>query len=93
MYADALICSHPRSGGRWLRDLVADYLAARHGLDVEVTPQTVFAVVPDHQAEGARGYPAFRFRDRRSLPLVAVCHQPYSWELHRGYPVWVKKVR
>lgn len=87
MPADTLICSHPRSGGRWLRYLIAHYLAARHRLGIEVTPQTVFAVVPDHHDEGARGYPAFRFRGRRSVPLVAVCHQPYSWELHRGYPL------
>lgn len=87
MPADTLICSHPRSGGRWLRYLIAHYLAARHRLGVEVTPETVFAVVPDHHSEGARGYPAFRFRHRRTLPLVAVCHQPYSWEHHRGYPL------
>ena len=87
MPADTLICSHPRSGGRWLRYLIARYLAARHRLDIEVTPQTVFAVVPDHHDEAVRGYPAFRFRDRRSVPLIAVCHQPYSWELHRGYPL------
>ncbi|HEX6039862.1 sulfotransferase domain-containing protein [Longimicrobium sp.] len=87
MYADALLASHPRSGGRWLRYLLAHYLAAHHRLDVEVTPQTVFAVVPDHHEEGPRGYRAFQFRGRRNLPLAAVCHQPYSWELHRGYPV------
>ncbi len=87
MDADALLCSHPRSGGRWLRYLLAHYLAARHRLDVEVTPQTVFAIVPDHHEEGARGYRAFQFRGTHSLPLAAVCHQPYAWELHRGYPV------
>jgi Sulfotransferase domain len=87
MYADALLCSHPRSGGRWLRFLLAHYLAARHRLGVEVTPQTVFAVVPDHNEERARGYQAFRFRGKRGLPLAAVCHQPYAWELHRGYPL------
>lgn len=87
MHADALLCSHPRSGGRWLRFLLAHYLAAHHRLDVEVTPQTVFAVVPDHLEEGERGYRAFQFRGMRALPLAAVCHQPYSWELHRGYPI------
>lgn len=87
MPADILICSHPRSGGRWLRYLIAHYLAARHRLGIDVTPETVFAVVPDHHAEHVRGYPAFRFSGRRSLPLVAVCHQPYSWEHHRGYPL------
>jgi len=87
MPADTLICSHPRSGGRWLRYLIAHYLAARHGLGIEVTPETVFTVVPDHHPEGARGYPAFAFTDRRSFPLVAVCHQTYSWEQHRGYPL------
>ena len=88
MNADALICSHPRSGGRWLRYLIAHYLAARHRLEIAVTPQTVFAVVPDHQNVGARGYPAFQFRERHALPLLAVCHQPYSWELHQGYPIF-----
>lgn len=87
MHADALLCSHPRSGGRWLRYLLAHYLAAHHKLGVEVTPQTVFAIVPDHHEERTRGYQAFRFTGRRSLPLAAVCHQPYSWELHRGYPL------
>jgi hypothetical protein len=87
MDADALLCSHPRSGGRWLRYLLAHYLAAQHRLGVDVTPQSVFAIVPDHLEEGPRGYRAFRFRGRSSLPLAAVCHQPYSWELHRGYPV------
>ncbi|HEX6910872.1 MAG TPA: sulfotransferase domain-containing protein [Longimicrobium sp.] len=87
MHADALLCSHPRSGGRWLRYLLAHYLAAHHELGVEVTPQRVFAIVPDHHEEGTRGYPAFRFQGRRGLPLAAVCHQPYSWELHRGYPL------
>jgi hypothetical protein len=87
MHADALLCSHPRSGGRWLRYLLAHYLAAHHKLGVEVTPQTVFAVVPDHHDERTRGYQAFRFQGRRGLPLAAVCHQPYSWELHRGYPL------
>lgn len=87
MYADALICSHPRSGGRWLRYLIAHALAAHHKLDIELSPQTVFAVVPDHHRDSARGYPAFRFGSRRGLPLVAVCHQPYAWELHRGFPL------
>ena len=87
MHADALLCSHPRSGGRWLRYLLAHYLAAHHKLGVEVTPQTVFAIVPDHHEEGARGYRAFQFQGTRGLPLAAVCHQPYSWELHRGYPL------
>lgn len=87
MHADALLCSHPRSGGRWLRYLLAHYLAAHHKLGVEVTPQTVFALVPDHHDESTRGYPAFRFQGRRGVPLAAVCHQPYSWELHRGYPL------
>lgn len=87
MHADVLICSHPRSGGRWLRFLVAHYLAAHHELEVGVTPSTVFGVIPDHHDETTRGYPAFRFRGRRGLPLVAVCHQTYSWEKHRGYPL------
>lgn len=87
MHADTLICSHPRSGGRWLRYLVGHYLAAYHRLGITVTPETVFAVVPDHLDEPTRGYPAFRFRHRRDLPLVSVCHQPYSWEYHRGYPI------
>lgn len=87
MHADALICSHPRSGGRWLRYLVAHYLAARHELGVAVTPPTVFAVVPDHHDERTRGYPALQIGERCDVPLVAVCHQPYSWEAHRGYPV------
>lgn len=87
MNADALICSHPRSGGRWLRYLLAHYLAARHELGVEVTPATVFSLVPDHHDEPSRGYPAFRFRGRPALPVAAVCHQPFSWELHRGHPV------
>jgi len=87
MPADALLCSHPRSGGRWLRYLLAHSLAAHHRLDVEVTPQSMFAVVPDHGDEPTRGYPAFRFHGRRGVPLAAVCHQPYSWELHRGHPL------
>ena len=87
MPADALICSHPRSGGRWLRYLIAHYLDAHHHLGLEVTPQEVFAIVPDHHEEASRGYPAFRFIHRREVPLVAVCHQPYTWELHRGYPL------
>ena len=87
MNADVLICSHPRSGGRWLRYLVAHYLAAHHDLELSVTPSSVFAVVPDHHEEPTRGYPAYRFPARRELPLVAVCHQPYSWELHRAYPI------
>lgn len=86
MQADALICSHPRSGGRWFRHLLAHYLAERYELGVPVTPASVFHVVPDHHDEGTRGYPAFRFRDR-PVPLLAVCHQPYSWRLHRGLPV------
>ncbi len=87
MSADALICSHPRSGGRWLRFLLADYLSARHRLDVEVTPENVFSIVPDHLDESPRGYPAYRFRGRRDVPLIAVCHQHYNWEFHRAHPV------
>lgn len=87
MHADILLCSHPRSGGRWLRYLLAHYLAARHELGVEVTPRTVFSIVPDHVQEGPRGYRAFAFAGRRGLPLAAVCHQPYAWELHRGFPL------
>ena len=87
MHADILLCSHPRSGGRWLRYLLAHYLAAHHRLGVDVTPGTVFSVVPDHVQEGPRGYPAYGFNGRRGLPLAAVCHQPYSWELHRGTPL------
>ncbi|MQA91810.1 MAG: hypothetical protein GEU90_16570 [Gemmatimonas sp.] len=85
MHAEALICSHPRSGGRWLRFLVAHYLAARYHLDIRVSPRNVFSVIPDHHEESSRGYPAFGFSDRR-VPLIAVCHQPYRWDLHRGYP-------
>ena len=44
-------------------------------------------MVPDHNEDRSRGYPAYRFRSRVDIPLLAVCHQPYSWELHRGYPV------
>ena len=87
MSADALICSHPRSGGRWLRYLIAHYLAAHHDLGVEVTPQAVFSLVPDHHEDPSRGYPIYGYLGRTEVPLVAVCHQPYSWELHRGYPV------
>lgn len=86
MNADALICSHPRSGGRWLRFLLAHYLSARHGLQLTVTPETVFNVVPDHEPGASRGYGAFRFERRRGFPLVAVCHQPFDWTLHRGFP-------
>jgi alcohol sulfotransferase len=86
MQADALICSHPRSGGRWLRFLLGHYLSAHHQLGATVTPETIFSIVPDHQDNPDRGYGAFAFPGRRGLPLVAVSHQPYSWELHRGYP-------
>jgi hypothetical protein len=87
MQADALICSHPRSGGRWLRFLVAHYLEARYRLGFELTPESVFSLVPDHHPESKRGYPAFRFGSHRGFPLLAVCHQPYAWELHRHFPV------
>lgn len=86
MHADALICSHPRSGGRWLRFMVAHYLEARYRLAFEVTPATVFAVVPDHHPQSSRGYAAFKFGGRRRFPLVAVCHDPYTVELHRYFP-------
>lgn len=86
MHPEALICSHPRSGGRWLRYLTAHYLAAYHELGWEVTPESVFALIPDHHDEPRRGYPAFRFRDT-AMPLMAVCHQAYAWELHRGQPM------
>ena len=87
MSADVLICSHPRSGGRWLRYLVAHYLAAHHRLPLEVGPADVFGIVPDHNEERERGYPAYRLSEHYDIPLLAVCHQPYNWELHRGYPV------
>jgi hypothetical protein len=87
MHADTLLCSHPRSGGRWLRYLIAHYLAAHHRLECTVTPQTVFTLVPDHHDEPKRGYPAFKYQHRPDLPLVSVCHQPFSWELQRGYPI------
>src|SRR5690606_18450019 len=87
MSADALICSHPRSGGRWLRYLMAHYLAAHHRLGLVVTPREVFTVVPDHHEDHVRGYPVYGFLGRADVPPVAVCHQPYTWELHRGYPV------
>lgn len=83
---DALICSHPRSGGRWLRFLLAHYLTARHELSDQVTLEHVFSVVPDHNEDPGRGYPAFEYRAHRALPLVAVCHRPYEWRLHRGLP-------
>jgi hypothetical protein len=86
MYADSLICSHPRSGGRWLRFLVAHYLGSRHHLRPAVTPETVFGVVPDHHPSSERGYPAAAERDRQ-VPLLAVCHEPYTWDRHRGFPV------
>jgi hypothetical protein len=86
MHPDALICSHPRSGGRWLRYLVSYYLASKHGLNFELKPDSVFAVVPDHHDEPRRGYPAFQFAGQRDLPLIAVCHQSFAWELHRGQP-------
>lgn len=87
MHADALLCSHPRSGGRWLRYLVAHALASLHGVDVTVTPGTVFSLVPDHHDDPARGYPALALREHLGCPVAAACHQPYSWEFHQGYPV------
>jgi hypothetical protein len=87
MNADALICSHPRSGGRWLRFLLGHYLTQRYGLDLDVTPETVFEVVPDHDPGSKRGYPAYRFGHRHDLPLVAVCHHPFATDLHRGMPI------
>lgn len=86
MHADALICSHPRSGGRWLRFLLAHYLSARHRLGVTITPETVFGVVPDHDFSSERGYGALHFRPSRGVPLVAVCHRRHSAAHHRGYP-------
>jgi hypothetical protein len=66
--------------------MVAHYLEARHRLDFEVTPSTVFAIVPDHHPQATRGYPAFQFGGRRRFPLVAVCHHPFTLELHRHFP-------
>ena len=69
-----------------MRFLLAHYLSARHSLGLVVTPETVFNVVPDHEPGSGRGYGAFRFEQRRGLPLVGVCHQPFDWSLHRGFP-------
>lgn len=88
MFADVLLCSHPRSGGRWLRHLVAHYLVVRHALEIEVTPENVFAIVPDHDNESERGYRAFRYARRRGFPRLAVCHRPYTPEYHRSTPIF-----
>lgn len=87
MDAEVLICSHPRSGGRWLRYLLGHYLATRRRLEVPETPDRVFRIVPDHHDETRRGYPAYAYAGEPEVPLVAVCHQPYVWDRHRGYPV------
>lgn len=87
MDAEVLICSHPRSGGRWLRYLLGHYLTARRRLEVPATPDRVFRIIPDHHDETRRGYPAYAYADAPDVPLVAVCHQPYVWDLHRGYPI------
>lgn len=67
--------------------MVAHYLAARYQPEREVAPADVFAIVPDHAVESSRGYPAFRFQGRRGFPLLAVCHQPWTADLHRNFPV------
>jgi len=86
MHADSLICSHPRSGGRWLRFLVANYLSERYDLGGTDRPENVFAIIPDHHGSSPRGYPTFQYGNVRGFPLVSVCHQPFSWEIHRGFP-------
>lgn len=87
MNPDVLICSHPRSGGRWLRFLLGHYLTDRYRLGPSLTAERLFSVVPDHEPNPVRGYPAFAHGDRRDLPLVAVCHQSFDWQTHRAQPI------
>src|SRR5690606_228452 len=58
-----------------------------HGLEIDVTPRTAFSIVPDHHDEPTRGYPALRVPASRGIPIAAVCHHPFSRELHHGYPI------
>jgi alcohol sulfotransferase len=67
--------------------MVAHYLAARYEPEFEVTASNVFEIVPDHITDPVRGYPAFRYRNGCGSRLFAVCHQPWTVDLHRNFPV------
>ncbi len=66
---------------------MAHYFATRYELVTELSADDVFSIVPDHTDDPDRGYPAYAFRSRRDVPLVAVCHQPYRRRLHAAQPL------
>jgi Sulfotransferase domain len=80
-HADAFIASYPKSGRTWLRFILANYLNDHFNLGLQLNLQSMFSVLPNENLSAERGLPAFRFRDRRGMPLIVVSHARYQRRL------------
>jgi alcohol sulfotransferase len=81
--ADAILASYPKAGRTWLRYLLANYFNLAFALEVVVDFNTVFEIVPNRDLDRRRGLKAWRYWNRRDVPLVAVTHEAYSWTWRR----------
>lgn len=84
---NAWLASYPKSGRTWFRFILANYFDFAASLEFEVNLRSMFSVVPNFDLDPARGLPAYRFRDRADVPLIAVTHKRYSPLLMLGRPI------
>jgi hypothetical protein len=84
------VCSHPKSGRTWMRFALARYLTAIHGIDVEVSLQTLWTILPNYDGGkhvAGRDMTAYEYGDRDDVPLILFSHLDFDPRLFEGVPV------
>jgi alcohol sulfotransferase len=84
------ICSHPKSGRTWMRFALARYLTRVYGIDVDVSLQTMWTILPNYdggnQVDG-RDLRTYEYGDRDDVPLVLSSHLDFDRKLFGDAPV------
>lgn len=84
------ICSHPKSGRTWMRFALARYLTRVYDVDLEVSLQTLWTILPNYDGRNhvaGRDLTAYEYGDREDVPLVLSSHLDFDPELFEQAPV------
>jgi len=84
------ICSHPKSGRTWMRFALARYLTQVYDIDVDVSLQTMWTILPNYDGGNrvkGRDLRAYEYNDRADVPLVLSSHLSFDRELFEDSPV------
>jgi len=83
------ICSHAKSGRTWMRFALARYMSRVYALDVEVTLQTMWTILPNYDGQRTEGRDirTYEFGDRADVPLVLSSHLSFDAGLFGDAPI------